>query len=156
MITLTEYGPITFIGKQYTSTTEDFNKNSQANFVEGMGALEALFESNNLTKSFGACLYTKWDTENMTTDYIVAYPINQDELSNIDTTGWLVTQIPECQAYITDLDGSYEQLQPTHYAMMDRLQADNQFENNTHTIEEYIVWSENETELKTRVIYTIK
>jgi hypothetical protein len=93
---------------------------------------------------------------NGTTDYIVAYPINQDELSNIDTTGWLVTQIPECQAYITDLDGSYEQLQPTHYAMMDRLQADNQFENNTHTIEEYIVWSENETELKTRVIYTIK
>ncbi len=155
MINLTNYGPVTFIGKPFTSTTEDFNKNSQANFVEGMGALEALYENNNITKSFGACLYTKWDTENKTTDYIVAYPISQEELSRIDTKGWIVTEIPQCQAYITDLDGSYEQLQPAHYAMMDRLQADNQFENNTHTIEEYLVWSENEAELKSRIIYTI-
>jgi hypothetical protein len=156
MINLTNYGPINFIGKSYTSTTEDFNKNSQANFQEGMQALDILFETNNLTKSFSSCIYTKWDMENKTTDYIVSYPISQEDLSKIDTKGWIVTSIPQCQAYIADVDGSYAQLMPTHYALMDRLQADNQFENNVNTIEEYLVWSENEDELKSRVIYTIK
>jgi hypothetical protein len=156
MINLTSYGPVTFIGKSYTSTTEGFNKNSQSNFVEGMGALEALFVANNFKQTFGASLYTKWDVENKTTDYIVAYPITKEDLSKIDSTEWIVTDVPECQAYITDIDGSYEQLQPAHYALMDRLQTDNQFQNNTNTIEEYLVWSENVSELKTRIVYTLK
>jgi hypothetical protein len=156
MINLTNYGPVTFIGKPYSSTTEDFNQNSQANFAEAMSALNLLFENNNLTKSFGACIYTKWDTENKTANYVVSYPINQDELSKFDTTGWIVTQIPQCKAYIAEFDGSYEQLMPTHYAIMDKLQVDNQFQNNVHTVEEYLVWSENEAELKTRVVYTLK